>query len=75
VKLSSEPIVTNQIEWHPYLDEEIGARPPAQKHGIAGDGPTVQIARGRAVGDEVLTAQSARKYGKSCRARWSLHLA
>ena len=22
VKLSSEPIVTNQIEWHPYLDEE-----------------------------------------------------
>src|SRR5262245_4351363 len=22
VKLTSEPIVTNQIEWHPYLDEE-----------------------------------------------------
>ena len=22
VKLSSEPIVTNQIEWHPYLDED-----------------------------------------------------
>ena len=62
VKLSSEPIVTNQIEWHPYLDED-KVQAACRKHGIAvtADRP---IARGRAVGDEVLTAVG-KKYGKS----------
>src|ERR1041385_1934675 len=34
VKLSSEPIVTNQVEWHPYLDEE-KVRAACKNHGIA----------------------------------------
>ena len=52
VKLSSEPIATNQIEWHPYLDEE-KVRAACKKHGIAVTA-YCPIARGRAVGDEVL---------------------
>ena len=48
VKLSSEPIVTNQIEWHPYLDEE-KVRAACAKHGIAVTA-YCPIARGRAVG-------------------------
>jgi diketogulonate reductase-like aldo/keto reductase len=52
VKLSSEPIVTNQIEWHPYLDEE-KVRAACAKHGISVTA-YCPIARGRAVGDETL---------------------
>jgi diketogulonate reductase-like aldo/keto reductase len=62
VKLSSEPIVTNQIEWHPYLDEE-KVRAACKKHGIAVTA-YCPIARGRAVGDEVLT-RVGKKYGKT----------
>ena len=62
VKLSSEPIVTNQIEWHPYLDEE-KVRAACAKHGISVTA-YCPIARGRAVGDEVLT-RVGKKYGKS----------
>ena len=62
VKLSSEPIVTNQIEWHPYLDEE-KVRAACKKHGIAVTA-YCPIARGRAVGDEVLT-RIGKTYGKS----------
>src|ERR1043166_5123815 len=62
VKLSSEPIVTNQIEWHPYLDEE-KVRAACKKHGIAVTA-YCPIARGRAVGDEVLT-RIGKQYGKS----------
>src|SRR5437868_3355538 len=62
VKLSSEPIVTNQIEWHPYLDEET-VRAACKRHGIAVTA-YCPIARGRAVGDEVLTA-IGKKHGKT----------
>jgi len=62
VKLSSEPIVTNQIEWHPYLDEE-KVRAACAKHGIAVTA-YCPIARGRAVGDETL-ARIGTKYGKT----------
>jgi diketogulonate reductase-like aldo/keto reductase len=62
VKLSSEPIVTNQIEWHPYLDEE-KVRAACQRHGISVTA-YCPIARGRAVGDEVLT-RIGKQYGKS----------
>src|SRR5258708_814164 len=62
VKLASEPIVTNQIEWHPYLDESL-VQAACAKHGIAVTA-YCPIARGRAVGDELLTRVGA-KYGKS----------
>jgi len=62
VKVSSEPIVTNQIEWHPYLDES-KVKGACDKHGIAVTA-YCPIARGRAVGDEVLTS-IGKKYGKS----------
>jgi 2,5-diketo-D-gluconate reductase B len=62
VKLSSEPIVTNQIEWHPYLDESV-VQAACKKHGIAVTA-YCPIARGRAVGDELLTRVGA-KYGKT----------
>ena len=55
VKLSSEPIVTNQIEWHPYLDEE-KVRAACAKHGISVTA-YCPIARGRAVGDESADAR------------------
>jgi diketogulonate reductase-like aldo/keto reductase len=54
VKLSSEPIVTNQIEWHPYLDESL-VQAACKKHGIAVTA-YCPIARGRAIGA---------KYGKT----------
>jgi diketogulonate reductase-like aldo/keto reductase len=62
VKLSSEPIVTNQIEWHPYLDEE-KVRAACTKHGISVTA-YCPIARGRAVGDEALT-RIGKKHGKT----------
>jgi 2,5-diketo-D-gluconate reductase B len=62
VKLSSEPIVTNQIEWHPYLDEE-KVRAACSKHGISVTA-YCPIARGRAVGDETL-AGIGKKHGKT----------
>jgi diketogulonate reductase-like aldo/keto reductase len=62
VKFSSEPIVTNQIEWHPYLDES-AVQAVCKKHGIAVTA-YCPIARGRAVGDEMLTRVGA-KYGKT----------
>ena len=62
VKLSSEPIVTNQIEWHPYLDED-KVQAACRKHGIAVTA-YCPIARGRAVGDEVLT-RVGKKHGKT----------
>jgi len=61
VKFSSEPIVTNQIEWHPYLDES-AVQAVCKKHGIAVTA-YCPIARVRAVGDEILTRVGA-KYGK-----------
>jgi diketogulonate reductase-like aldo/keto reductase len=52
VKLATEPLVTNQIEWHPYLDQSkvIGE---ARRHGLAITAYS-PIARGRAVGDKLL---------------------
>ena len=62
VKLSSEPIVTNQIEWHPYLDET-KVKAACEKNGIAVT-DYCPIARGRAGGDEVL-AGIGKKHGKT----------
>ena len=62
VKLSSVPLVTNQIEWHPFLNES-KVKAACDKHGIAVTA-YCPIARGRAVGDDVLTAVG-KKYGKT----------
>src|SRR4051812_46708636 len=62
VKLQSEPIAANQIEWHPYLDEE-KVRAACAKHGIAVTA-YCPIARGRAAGDDVMT-RIGKKHGKT----------
>lgn len=62
VKLSSVPIVTNQIEWHPYLDET-KVQEACRRHGISVTA-YCPIARGRAVSDETL-ARLGKKYGKT----------
>jgi diketogulonate reductase-like aldo/keto reductase len=62
VKLSSEPLVTNQIEWHPYLDQSkvVAA---CRRHGLSVTAYS-PIARGRAVRDRVL-ATIGKAHGKS----------
>jgi 2,5-diketo-D-gluconate reductase B len=62
VKLSSEPLVTNQIEWHPYVDESkvVAA---CRRHGLAVTA-YCPIARGRVGGDELLVA-IGKRHGKS----------
>jgi len=62
VKLSSEPIATNQIEWHPYLDEE-KVRAACAKHGIAVTA-YCPIARGKVPGNETLE-RIGKAHGKS----------
>jgi diketogulonate reductase-like aldo/keto reductase len=52
VSLSTEPLVTNQIEWHPFLDQS-KVRAACKKHGIAVTAYS-PIARGKAAGDKEL---------------------
>jgi diketogulonate reductase-like aldo/keto reductase len=52
VKLATEPLVTNQFEWHPYLDQSKLAA-ETRRHGLAVTAYS-PIARGRAAGDKVL---------------------
>lgn len=52
VKLATEPLVANQIEWHPYLDQrKVVAE--TRRHGLAVVAYS-PIARGRAAADQVL---------------------
>jgi 2,5-diketo-D-gluconate reductase B len=52
VRLATEPLVDNQIEWHPYLDQsKIVAA--SHRHGLAVTAYS-PIARGRAADDETL---------------------
>jgi 2,5-diketo-D-gluconate reductase B len=62
VKLSSEPIVTNQIEWHPYLDQS-KVRAACTRHGISVTAYS-PIAQGHAAGDDTL-ARIGKRYGKT----------
>jgi 2,5-diketo-D-gluconate reductase B len=52
VTLSTEPLVTNQFEWHPYLDQSKLVE-ETRRHGLAVTAYS-PIARGRAAGDKML---------------------
>jgi 2,5-diketo-D-gluconate reductase B len=52
VQLASEPLVTNQIEWHPYLDQSRVVA-TCRRHGISVTAYS-PIARGRAANDAKL---------------------
>ena len=54
VKLSTEPLVTDQIEWHPYIDQSTVVE-ACRRHGLSVTAYS-PIARGRAVGDDTLRA-------------------
>jgi diketogulonate reductase-like aldo/keto reductase len=62
VRLSTEPLVTNQIEWHPFLDQSkvVAA---CRRHGLSVTAYS-PIARGRAGNDATLDTIGAR-HGKS----------
>ena len=62
VRLATEPLVTNQIEWHAYLDQSAVVA-AIRKHGLAVTAYS-PIARGQAAGDKVL-ATIGMNYGKT----------
>jgi 2,5-diketo-D-gluconate reductase B len=61
VRLASEPLVTNQIEWHPYLDQSkvVAA---CRRHGLSVTAYS-PIARGRA-GNDVQLQRIGMRHGK-----------
>jgi len=52
VRLATEPLVTNQIEWHPYIDQS-KVVDACRRHGLSVTAYS-PIARGRAVNDDTL---------------------
>src|SRR5437868_3433392 len=62
VKLSNEPLVTNQIEWHPFLDQS-KVRAACRRHGMSVTAYS-PIARGSAGKDKAL-ALIGKHYRKS----------
>lgn len=62
VRVSSQPLVTNQIEWHPFLDpSKVVAACRRHRLAVTAYSP---VARGRAAGDAVLRMIGAR-HGRS----------
>lgn len=57
VKLATEPLAVNQIEWHPFLDQS-KVRSACRAHGMAIIAYS-PIARGRIVGNDVLERVAA----------------
>jgi 2,5-diketo-D-gluconate reductase B len=62
VRLSTEPLVTNQIEWHPFLDQSRVAA-ACRRHGLSVTAYS-PIARGRAGKDTTLET-IGRRHGKT----------
>ena len=62
VKLATEPLVTNQVEWHPYLDQSKVAE-ACRRHGLSVTA-YCPIARGKATGDKMLSTIGM-GYGKT----------
>jgi diketogulonate reductase-like aldo/keto reductase len=62
VRLATAPLVTDQIEWHPFLDQSKVAA-ACRRHGLAVTAYS-PIARGRAAGDATLERIGAR-HGKT----------
>lgn len=62
VAISDEPIVTNQVEWHVYLDQS-KVLDACRRHGISVT-CYCPIARGKVVGDPLM-ADVAARHGKS----------
>lgn len=60
--LSTEPIVTNQIEYHPYLDQS-KVMAACRRHGISVTA-YCPIARGRVIGDPVID-RIAKRHGRT----------
>jgi len=52
VKLATEPLVVDQVEWHPFIDQS-RVRAACRRHGMAVTAYS-PIAKGRIVGDDVL---------------------
>jgi 2,5-diketo-D-gluconate reductase B len=62
VKLATEPLVVNQIEWHPFIDQST-VRAACRRHGLAITAYS-PIARGRTAGNDVLKRIAA-THGKT----------
>jgi 2,5-diketo-D-gluconate reductase B len=62
VRLATAPLVTNQIEWHPFLDQARVAA-ACRRHGLAVTAYS-PIARGRAAADGTL-ARIGKRHGKT----------
>jgi 2,5-diketo-D-gluconate reductase B len=62
VRLSAEPLVTNQIEWHPFLDQSKVAA-ACRRHGLSVTAYS-PVARGRAGKDATLIA-IGKRHGKT----------
>ena len=58
VRLASEPLVTDQIEWHPFIDQA-ETRAACRRHGLAVTAYS-PIAKGRAAHNKVLTQIGSR---------------
>jgi 2,5-diketo-D-gluconate reductase B len=70
VKLSSEPLVTNQIEYHPYLDQS-KVMAACRRHGLSVTAYS-PIARGRVASDETIKriAAAHKKSASQVTLRW-----
>jgi diketogulonate reductase-like aldo/keto reductase len=62
VKLATQPLVTDQVEWHPYIDQSQVVE-TCRRHGLSVTAYS-PIARGRAIGDKTL-AKIGQRHGKS----------
>jgi 2,5-diketo-D-gluconate reductase B len=62
VRLASEPLATDQIEWHPFI-EQSATRRACRRHGLSVTAYS-PLAKGRVAGNKVL-ARVGEPYGKS----------